>query len=40
MGVYGYYMPASGVSQLAAQDRIDLLAWLSQVKAQGLGKGR
>jgi len=38
--VYGYYMPASGVSQLAPQDRIALLAWLKQVEAQGLGKGK
>jgi len=30
--VEGFYMPAPGVSRLSPQERIDLLAWLKQVK--------
>lgn len=36
--VYGGYMPAPGVAPLAVQDRINLIAWLDQVRAEGLAK--
>ncbi|HXP91394.1 MAG TPA: hypothetical protein VN931_10750 [Fibrobacteria bacterium] len=35
--VYDYSMPASGVAQLAPQDRIDLLRWLQEMKTAGYG---
>ncbi len=35
--VYDYSMPASGVAQLAPQDRVNLLKWLQQMKNAGLG---
>jgi len=35
--VYDYSMPASGVAQLAPQDRINLLKWLQQMKDKGFG---
>jgi len=35
--IYDYSMPASGVAQLAPQDRVDLLKWLQQMKTAGLG---
>ena len=35
--VYNYSMPASGVAQLAPQDRVDLLRWLQQMKDKGFG---
>jgi uncharacterized membrane protein len=35
--VYDYSMPASGVAQLAPQDRIDLLRWLQEMKNAGYG---
>jgi uncharacterized membrane protein len=37
--VYDYSMPASGVAQLAPQDRVDLLKWLKQMKDKNLGGG-
>lgn len=35
--VNDYSMPASGVAQLAPEDRIDLLRWLQQMKDKGFG---
>jgi uncharacterized membrane protein len=35
--VHDYSMPASGVAQLAPQDRVDLLKWLQQMKDKGFG---
>lgn len=35
--VRDYSMPASGVAQLAPQDRVDLLKWLQQMKDMGFG---
>ena len=37
--IYDYSMPASGVAQLAPQDRVDLLKWLQQMKDNHLGGG-
>ena len=37
--IYDYSMPASGVAQLAPQDRVNLLKWLQQMKDKNLGGG-